>query len=349
MPPDATPPTPHPQTEPTASEKGHDVVLGERPNHYIRLPRQVRRRRRVFLAASILIVIMVLGLAHTWFTNQDDSSEAEEVTIAPMDNVASKTTTIDEVAGTSEREVVERVKKIYHDMLSDTRPFNQTYLSEDFRSVVLAAQKVEKAGGGDILDHNLWTQGCGTGCTIQLKDAAVESHDRATAEVRISGRWSHYFNNVNVTLLLLLEHGQWMVDDILTNHGSEKAAIKTTTDEAVATLRQQQRLQKGDLPVEDTPMHEITLNGTLRGEHSQTLHMHLLITGFTVTGEQTTEDGERTTWEGEIDRNGRMVLRELKNGHTTNNLMDGVLKNGAYMGKYKSNSHDEMDFKAYME
>ena len=96
-------------------------------------------------------------------------------------------------------------------------------------------------------------------------------------------------------------------------------------------------------------MHEITLNGTLRGEHSQTLHMHLLITGFTVTGEQTTEDGERTTWEGEIDKNGRMVLRELKNGHTTNNLMDGVLKNGAYMGKYKSNSHDEMDFKAYME
>ena len=234
-------------------------------------------------------------------------------------------------------------------MLSDSRPFNHTYLSEDFRSVVLAAQNVERAGGGDILDHDLWTQGCGTGCTIHPKAVTIKSQDKAAAELTVNGRWSHYFNSVNVSLQLLLEHGQWMVDDILTNHGSEKVAIKNRTDEAVATLLRQQRQQKNDLPIKETPVYDITLNGTLKGEHSLALNLHLIITGFTVTGEQTIEDGERTFWEGDIDKSGRMVLRELKNGHPTNCLMDGVLKNGAYMGKYKSNSHDEMDFKAYME
>lgn len=323
-------------------------MLGERPNHYVKLPLQLRRRRHAFLAVSCLIVLLAIGLAYTWLTCHNHSTDAEETSIAPTDNLASKTTN-DEVAETTEREVVRRVKKIYHDMLSDTRPFNHTYLSKDFRSVVLAAQKVERAGGGDILDHDLWTQGCGTGCTIQLKAATVESPDRATAEMTVSGRWSHYFNSVNVTLLLLLEHGQWMVDDILTNHGSEKTAIKTQTDEAIALLQQQENQLKNNLPVEDTPVHEITLNGTLKGKHNRKLNLHLIITDFTVTGDQTTEDGERTTLEGEIDKNGRMVLRELKNGHPTNCWLDGVLKDGTYMGKYKSYDHDEMDFKAYLE
>lgn len=330
----------------SSEEEEHDVVLGERPDYYVRKSRRAFWLRCILFTLACMVVTFAVYLIASFLKHGRHLPEKVLEEKTPL-----VSHTIEKNAHSDEGKVAERLEKIYHDMLGDSRPYALTYLSSDFRRVMIDVFKAERECECTILDHDLWTRTTGTDFTMQLKSVTMASEDRADAEVTVTGRLSHYFNQVSLVVMLLLEHGQWYVDDMLSSSGSEKNILRQQAEEVLSTLSRQEGERQEEVRHE-APMHTLRMRGAIDEWNDVDFDMYLTISEGNVTGEydQVNGDGARFVLTGQLDEDGVMVLREYKNGIASGHFFEGRLEGNAFKGKYKNSLGTmEYDFNASLQ
>ena len=326
------------------ASKSEPIVLDERPDYYVRRSKTRFWFRRVVFPLICIFAVLGAYYAFDYLSKRQSPANEEDDSLWSLSHFTGK------VADGKEGEVAERVMKIYSDMLGTPRPQTTTYLSADFRNVLMEVERAEKEGGCTILDHDLWTRADGTDYTMSLKSVTVASAERARAEVVVEGKMSHYFNQEAVVLMLVFSHGQWYVDDIVTAQGSEKLALKNMAEEVLASLSEQQ--ERIDEEQNEPPVHILAFEGTIDTHETLRFTMRLYISQGAVSGEYATSNGDRVrcSLAGEMAADGTMVLHEYKNGISTGNYFDGCLEGSAFSGQYRNAlGTTHFDFNAYLQ
>lgn len=325
----------------------HGLILEERPDYYVRKSRKgFWVRCMLFTMACILLTFVAYRVAVFVKSYQPLPRMGEDEPSLQVSYVVGQGTKADEAG------VAKRLETIYDDMLGSSRPHALTYLSSDFKQVMMNVFRAEKECGCTLLDHDLWTRTTGIDFTMQLKSVTMTSDDRASADLTVTGQLGHYFNQASLVVSLLFEHGQWVVDDMVTSNGSEKVTLRQKAEEVLSTLREEENLNRVEEVSNDAPVHTLKMRGTIADRKTVAFNMYLTISQGSVTGEydQTNGDGARYVLTGQIEGDGTMVLQEYKNGMSSGRFFEGRLEGDAYKGKYKNSSETtDCDFNAYLQ
>ena len=321
-------------------ESGH--ILGERPDYY------VRRSKRACWMRYVLFPLVCIAVAFAIYRFVRFINNVEQLPDMGDEPSSQVSYALGQGESGKEGEVAQRLAKIYDDMLGDSRLHPLTYLSSDFRQVMMDVLNAERECGCTLLDHDLWTRTTGSDHDMQIKSVTVATDDRASGEVMVKGKLGHYSNQETIVVMLFLENGQWMVDDMLTSYGSEKGMLRQKAEEVLSTLSEQERLERREDVRHDAPVHTLSLRGVLEERNLVNFDMYLTISEGSVKGECEIEgDGARYILTGEIDGDGAMVLREYKNGVFSGRFFEGRMEGNSYVGKYRNSlGTTSSDFKA---
>lgn len=323
-------------------QEENGLILEERPDYY------VRKSKRTFWKRCILFPLVCIAVTFAIYRFVCFINNDRRVPGSGDDSSSQVSSAIGQGASGKEGEVAQRLVKIYDDMLGDSRPIAITYLSADFRQVMMGVLKAEQECGCTLLDHDLWARTTGIDHSMQLKSVTSTAEDRMSAEVTVKGLLGHYFNQESLVVMLLLEHGQWMVDDMLASYGSEKEMLRKKTEEVLSMLSEENKTPEEKVR-NNPPVHSFRLRGCM--EESKIFNMYLTISEGRVEGEYDVEsDGSRYELTGEIDGEGTMLLREYKNGVSSGRLFEGRLEGNVYVGKYRNSlGTKSSDFKATLQ
>ena len=326
-------------------KEGRELVLEERPDYYVRKSKRAFWTRCILFPLACIAMVFAVYRVVCFINNDRQAPDKVDVSNSVVSHAMAQ-------GGIGkEEEVAIRLEKIYDEMLGDSRPYAFTYLSSDFRRVMLDVLKAEQESGSTILDHDLWARTAGSHHTMRIKSVTVATEDRASAEVMVQGMLGHYSNQESLMVMLLMEHGQWMVDDILTSSGSEKGMLGQKAEEVLSTLSEQERVEHREDVRRDVPWNALRLRGSMSEGNAKAFNMYLTISEGNVEGEYDVDgDGARYALSGEIDGEGAMVLREYKNGVSSGRFFEGRLEGSSFVGQYKNSlGTSASDFRATVE
>lgn len=181
---------------------------------------------------TLLIWAALIALTGCGNTSNNTSQQAADGTKTETTAAADSATTV--------KDVDKRVNEIYADVFAwyaraekdisviDKMPdFDTIYTSADYRDVlskVKARDKQCEANGEmGFFDHDHWV--CGQdfqNLSMKLVKTEITAPGKCTAAVDITNCGT----TTRVSLDLVLENGQWMIDDFKTDNQSEKAQMK---------------------------------------------------------------------------------------------------------------------------
>ena len=104
--------------------------------------------------------------------------------------------------------------------------FDDKYMSDGYRSLIHKVEKHDEAilAQGEIgfFDSDHWVCGQDYGnLSMKVRSGKLTGKDRYEARVDI-----HNLGNVEkITIILVYEHGQWMIDDLLVSGQSERKSM----------------------------------------------------------------------------------------------------------------------------
>ena len=130
-------------------------------------------------------------------------------------------------SASSEDEIKQRIEEIFNEVYHPTQEYNtvdaldKKYMSHDYNEVWdYAWNNCDEP----FIDYNHWTQAQDSdNPSMEVKSVSKKSDYKATADIII-----HAFpksSGTPVTLVLVLEGGEWRIDDFITNGESEKEMI----------------------------------------------------------------------------------------------------------------------------
>ena len=309
----------------------HGVLLEERPDYY------VRKSKRAFWTRCILFPLACIAVVFAVYRFVCFINNDRQVPDKVEESSSTVPYAMEQGKAGKEGEVAKRLEKIYNDMLGDSRPYALSYLSSDFRRVMLDVLRAEQESGSTLLDHDLWTRTAGTHHTVKVKSVTATTDDRASAEVMVRGELGHYSNQESLVVLLLMENGLWMVDDFVTSYGSEKGMLGQKAEEVLSMLSQQESMEHREDVRRDAPWNALRLRGSMSDGSKKTFNMYLAISEGSVEGEYEIDgDGVGYALSGEIDGEGAMVLREYRKGVATGRLFEGRLEGSTFVGQYRN-------------